>query len=256
MSLSVYQRAVPRLFMTSPMPCSASGSSKSKKPRSAAHTAASSTPTTRAAPARVTPNSATVPHGVAPPCSLPSRSLARSAHLVVASGRGRAGARTSAPLRHSPALGVGGGLQAGAGAGAPLRCFPTRGVVRMEGDDGGGNRSHVVGSSTEPELLRLLMTRIPQQRPLVQGCRGVQRGARVQRVAERCKGAEGADGCRRCGGVQRGAERCGELRRGAEVRTAVHLPRAERDSPLDGRAVGSGLVEHGCVGVPGVEARV
>jgi hypothetical protein len=166
-SLSVYQRAVPRLFMTSPMPCSASGSSKSRKPRSAAHTAASSTPTTRAAPARVTSTSATVPHGVAPPCSLPSRSLARSAHLVGASGRGRAWARAGAPLRLSPAHGVRVGLlQVGAGAGAPLRCFPTRGVVRMEGDDGCGERSQIVGSSTEPELLRLLMTRIPQQRPL------------------------------------------------------------------------------------------
>ena len=203
MSLSVYQRAVPRLFMTSPMPSAASGSSSSRKPRSAAHTAASSTSTTRVVPARVTPTSATVPHGVAPPCSLPSRSLARSAHLVGAWARGPAGARAGAPLRHSPALGVGAGLQVGARPGAPLRCFPTRGVVRMEGDDGGGDRPQVVGSSTEPELLRLLMTRVPQQRPLGQRCGGVRRGAE------------------RCGGVQRGAERCGG------VRTAVHLPRAE-----------------------------
>ena len=56
-------------------------------------------------------------------------------------------------------------------AGAPLRRFPARGVVGVEGDDGGGDRSQVVGSSTEPELLRLLVTRVPQQRSLVQ--RGV-----------------------------------------------------------------------------------
>ena len=121
-SLSGYdERAVARLCMTSPMPCSASGSSKSRKPRFAAHTAASSTPTTRAAPARVTPTSATVPHGVAPTCSLPSKSLARSAHLVGASGRGRAGAAAGTPLRHSPAVGAL-GLGLGLGLGLAHRC--------------------------------------------------------------------------------------------------------------------------------------
>ena len=176
------ERAVARLCMTSPMPFSASGSSKSRKPRSAAHTAASSSPTTRASPARVTDTSATAPHGVAPPCSLPSKSLARSAHLVGASGRGRDGAGAGAPLSSSRRVGA--RPRAGAGAGAPLRCLPTRRVVGIEGDDGCGERSHVVRPSTKPELLRILMTRIPQQRSLVPRCRGVWRG--VERCGEVC----------------------------------------------------------------------
>ena len=218
--------------MTSPMPFSASGSSKSRKPRSAAHTAASSSPTTRASPARVTDTSATVPHGV--PCSLPSKSLARSAHLVGASGRGRDGAGAGAPLSSSRRVGA--RPRAGAGAGAPLRCLPTRRVVGVEGDDGCGERSHVVRPSTKPELLRILMTRIPQQRSLVPRwrgvCRGVCRGVWrdvLRECVERVCGESVWRGVwREC--VERVWRECVERvwrvwKRGA--RRWLHLPRAE-----------------------------